>query len=434
MAHAVPGVRIEFPSTASLQVNLGRRVDAGCRGWKVEGAGVSGAMGSRRLRASGRNRRGEAGRGRRGGSEGTAFPWQNLGVEWGEGGTGVSGGLSSSSSSKPSGGAPLGASSSGLQSLTAGDGALPLTHATPLPLLAWLDAFVRFTRPHTMLGTAISICSISLLAVQSVADVNAGFFVGILKALLPALAMNVYIVGLNQLTDIEIDKVNKPYLPLASGEFSIATGATIISVAAALSLAMGALVGSNPLTLTLVISMILGTAYSVDVPFLRWKRFPILAAGCILAVRAFIVQLGFFSHIQESVFNRPIQFTPSLVFATSFMCLFSVVIALFKDIPDVDGDRIYGIRSLSVRLGQQTVYWTCIGILLLAYGSALFVSAQSNILWSKVLSSVAHIGAACLLWFRAQTVDFEDPSSISRVYMFVWKLFYLEYLLLPLMR
>ena len=38
-----------------------------------------------------------------------------------------------------------------------------------------------------------------------------------LTAVSPALLANVYIVGLNQLSDIEIDRVNKPELPLASG-------------------------------------------------------------------------------------------------------------------------------------------------------------------------------------------------------------------------
>ena len=45
--------------------------------------------------------------------------------------------------------------------------------------------------------------------------------IGVLQALIPALLMNVCIVGLNQLYDVEIDKINKPYLPLASGEMTI---------------------------------------------------------------------------------------------------------------------------------------------------------------------------------------------------------------------
>lgn len=53
------------------------------------------------------------------------------------------------------------------------------------------------------------------------------------QAVIPALCMNVYIVGLNQLYDIDIDKVNKPNLPLASGEFSVATGIILVTFFAA---------------------------------------------------------------------------------------------------------------------------------------------------------------------------------------------------------
>jgi homogentisate phytyltransferase/homogentisate geranylgeranyltransferase len=77
--------------------------------------------------------------------------------------------------------------------------------------------------------------------------------------------MNVYIVGLNQIHDIEIDKVNKPYLPLASGEYSIATAIALVTTFAAVSLAIGVYVGSTPLMWALTVSLVLGTAYSVDV-------------------------------------------------------------------------------------------------------------------------------------------------------------------------
>ncbi len=45
--------------------------------------------------------------------------------------------------------------------------------------------------------------------------------VALTQALVSALLMNVCIVGLNQLYDVEIDRVNKPYLPLASGEMTM---------------------------------------------------------------------------------------------------------------------------------------------------------------------------------------------------------------------
>ena len=50
----------------------------------------------------------------------------------------------------------------------------------------------------------------------------------VLQALVPALFMNICIVGLNQIYDVPIDKINKPYLPLASGEFSMQTGVALV--------------------------------------------------------------------------------------------------------------------------------------------------------------------------------------------------------------
>jgi hypothetical protein len=97
----------------------------------------------------------------------------------------------------------------------------------------WFSAFWRFTRPHTIIGSALGVTSVSLLAMESVSDLNLKFVLGLLKAVIPALCMNVYIVGLNQLYDIEIDKVNKPNLPLASGEFSVAAGVALVTTFAA---------------------------------------------------------------------------------------------------------------------------------------------------------------------------------------------------------
>ena len=187
--------------------------------------------------------------------------------------------------------------------------------------------------------------------------------VALAQALTSALLMNVCIVGLNQLYDVEIDKVNKPYLPLASGEMSMRQarpsccvveqssghpthhaaishtcvtldmlirctqyavagplhgvcerrgrrihrrrqpvlmelhidylkspaaspqGQWVVAVSGALALVLGALSHSPPLMATLAGSLALGIVYSTELPFLRWKRHPVLAAACILAVR-----------------------------------------------------------------------------------------------------------------------------------------------------
>ncbi|KAF0904719.1 hypothetical protein E2562_036251 [Oryza meyeriana var. granulata] len=86
---------------------------------------------------------------------------------------------------------------------------------------------------------------------------------------------------------------------------------------------------------------------------------------------------------QTFVFRRPAVFSRPLIFATAFMTFFSVVIALFKDIPDIEGDRIFGIRSFSVQLGQKKVFWICVGLLEMAYCVAILMGATSACLLSR---------------------------------------------------
>lgn len=301
-------------------------------------------------------------------------------------------------------------------------------------LQASLDAFYRFSRPHTVIGTVLSIISVSLLAVEKGSDFSPLFFTGMFEAIAAAFLMNIYIVGLNQLSDIDIDKVNKPYLPLASGEYSVKTGIIIVSSFAIMSFWLGWIVGSWPLFWALFVSFVLGTAYSINVPLLRWKRSAFVAALCILAVRAVIVQLAFYLHIQTFVFRRPALLSKTVIFATAFMTSFSVVIALFKDIPDIVGDKIYGIQSFTVRLGQQRVFWICISLLQMAYLVATFVGVTSSQLWSKYITVGGHILLASILWSRAKSINLESKTEITSFYMFIWKLFYAEYFLIPLVR
>ncbi|PSC70256.1 putative homogentisate phytyltransferase chloroplastic [Micractinium conductrix] len=284
-----------------------------------------------------------------------------------------------------------------------------------------------------MLGTAVSVCSVSALAL---APGQAGTVAAtaLAQALSSALLMNICIVGINQLYDIEIDRVNKPYLPLAAGDWSLGTARGVVAATGAAALAIGVAAGSPPLLATLAGSLTLGIAYSTDLPFLRWKRSPVLAAACILSVRAILVQLGFFWHMQLALGAATPVLTRPIAFATAFMLAFSVVIALFKDVPDVAGDSQAGVRTLSVRMGPKRVFWICIALLEAAYAGAILVGLQSELLWSRAATTAAHACLGALLMWRARRTDLSSPKEISKCYMWTWGLFYSEYLLLPLFR
>ena len=58
------------------------------------------------------------------------------------------------------------------------------------------------------------------------------------------------------------------------------------------------------------------------------------------------------------------------------------------------------------------------------------VAAQ--VLWSKVATVGVHALLGALLYARARRTDLGSSAAIYSCYMFLWKLFYAEYLLLPL--
>ena len=81
----------------------------------------------------------------------------------------------------------------------------------PLSLL-W-----RFTRPHTIIGSFLCVPALICYAAPTNASLlSAQLWLLVLCTLPPVLLMNLYITGLNQLFDVEIDRINKPTLPLAS--------------------------------------------------------------------------------------------------------------------------------------------------------------------------------------------------------------------------
>ena len=156
--------------------------------------------------------------------------------------------------------------------------------ASGLNPLEPLAVLWRFSRPHTMIGSALCIPALSLYAVPPGAPVLSGALAGaVLFALVPSLLINIYVVGLNQLYDVEIDKVNKPNLPLASGEMTMASGNVVVGASLVVGLLLGwssARWSSAALRLTLVGSALLGTIYSLPPFRLKARRRPPPAARC----------------------------------------------------------------------------------------------------------------------------------------------------------
>eukprot|EP01018_Ginkgo_biloba_P009433 Gb_19089 [translate_table: standard] len=50
----------------------------------------------------------------------------------------------------------------------------------------------------------------------------------------------------------------------------------------------------------------------------------------------------------------------TLIFSTAVMSCITGILATVKDLPDVEGDRLYSIKLLSISQDRKRVFWTCI--------------------------------------------------------------------------
>jgi homogentisate phytyltransferase / homogentisate geranylgeranyltransferase len=287
----------------------------------------------------------------------------------------------------------------------------------------------KFSRPHTIIGTSLSVFALFAIAVATThPHLSSTEAIQLFGTWIACLLGNVYIVGLNQLYDVEIDRVNKPDLPLASGKLSITQGKWIVGITGILSIAIAACLGTWLLR-TVILSLAIGTAYSL--PPIRFKQYPLLAAFCILTVRGCIVNLGLFLHFNQ-VLTGMDTVPPSVWVLTLFILVFTVAIAIFKDVPDLEGDRQYQIQTFTISLGKLNVFKLTRWAITIAYlgtiCAGIWIAPTINV-WFLVVS---HLGLLGLLWWRSQDIDLEQKESIADFYQFIWKLFFFEYLLFPI--
>lgn len=298
----------------------------------------------------------------------------------------------------------------------------------------WLYALWKFSRPHTIIGTSLSVVGLYLIALSFVPGPwSVGLLLGHLGAIalawLACIGGNIYIVGLNQLEDVSIDRVNKPHLPLASGEFSRREAWVIVAIAGLLALLLPLSQGAA-LMATVWTSLVIGTAYSL--PPIRLKRFPFWASLCIFTVRGVIVNLGLFLHFRQVLQPDLGGQIPAAVWAlTLFILGFTFAIAIFKDIPDLEGDRRYNITTFTIRLGPWAVFVLARWVLTVCYLGLVLGAVMIPAIHGPFLIAT-HLLLLGGLWWRSGRVDLGQRAEIARFYQFIWKLFFLEYVLFAL--
>lgn len=311
--------------------------------------------------------------------------------------------------------------------------------------MQFIKTLWRFGRPHTLVGTTVSIFCLFLGGLYSSMDgYKTGWtfsnpnqlqwaFILFIFTWLSCLLCNIFITGLNQITDYEIDKINKPNLPLVDGSLSSRDAKKIVTLALLGSLSLAFFLSTKLGALIFVISF-LGWAYSSNP--IRFKRYHIWAAMAISLVRGPLVNLGIamffiarFKNIHiygwKDFYNTLVE--PSvgvwLIPLTLFISLFSIGIAWFKDLPDTEGDAKHNINTLSVKRGAKLALKLGGSLLIFAYFCMIFW----GFIWSFSML-VFHVLFVIIFMYFWLSVDLKESKSIKRFYMSYWLLFFAEYL------
>jgi 4-hydroxybenzoate polyprenyltransferase len=173
---------------------------------------------------------------------------------------------------------------------------------------------------------------------------RSGVFLNVALGALMAAAMNAGSNGLNQIFDLEIDRINKPDRPLPSGRLALSEAWSFTGATLAMGLLLAWLVNWQCLILAAA-ALLLTACYSA--PPARTKRWGILANLTVAIPRGLLLMVAGWSTVKTAALSEPwLLATP--------LGLFFFGASSTKDFSDVPGDRAGGCRTLPVRYGVRT--------------------------------------------------------------------------------
>ena len=212
---------------------------------------------------------------------------------------------------------------------------------------------LEFSRPFTLVAPALGFASGAATAIGAFPREvwRPSLIVYPLIGSIMAAVLNAASNALNQIYDLEIDRVNKPKRPLPSGRLPM-TAAWAFTIAAYLvALALAWLVapdGRHECFWIVVIATAITVLYSVP-PF-RTKRLGIWANVTIAIPRGVLLKVSGWSAVKTIAGVEPWYI--GLIFG-----LFLLGASTTKDFADMEGDARGGCRTLPIVYGVRRAAW-----------------------------------------------------------------------------
>ncbi|MDD3070161.1 geranylgeranylglycerol-phosphate geranylgeranyltransferase [Methanoculleus horonobensis] len=195
-----------------------------------------------------------------------------------------------------------------------------------------VSAFIRITRPHNAVVAGLTALIGYLIATGTLT---------LPSLMLAAIAALITAGGnvINDVCDVEIDRINRPDRPIPAGEISLAGARAYAAALFIGGIAIATLTPPLCLAITVINSSIL-IAYAV-----RLKRIPVLGNAAVAYLTGSVFLFGgAFAGIEGLVRNLSLA-------AITFLA--TIARELLKDAEDVDGDAAGGARTLPMIVGVR---------------------------------------------------------------------------------
>ena len=211
-----------------------------------------------------------------------------------------------------------------------------------------LAALLEQSRPFTLAAPALGFASGAAVAAGAGAEADGAVLLHASLGTAMAVVLNAASNSLNQIYDVEIDRVNKPGRPLAAGRLTLGEAWAFTAAGYAVALLLAWLVAPDGRHECFwIASIAAGLTVAYSVPPLRTKRFAILSNLTVAVARGLLLKVAGWSAVRTIADPEPWYI--GAVFA-----LFLVGATTTKDFSDVAGDVKGGCRTLPVVYGPRT--------------------------------------------------------------------------------
>jgi 4-hydroxybenzoate polyprenyltransferase len=280
--------------------------------------------------------------------------------------------------------------------------------------------FLEFSRPFTLVAPALGFASGAATAAGAAPrepwslDLVLYPCIGLVMAAVLNAASN----ALNQIYDLEIDRINKPKRALPSGRLSSreAWGFTLAAYAVALVLAwLVAPGGRHECFWIVVVATIITILYSAP-PF-RTKRLGIWANLTIAIPRGVLLKVAGWSAVKTVFGTEP-------WFIGAVFGLFLLGASTTKDFADMEGDARGGCRTLPIIYGVRRAAWMIspsfvLPFIMIAVGTRLrILTGTPALLYALSIVMTIYGFYVCYLMLRRPEELAVEENHVSWAHMY----------------